>query len=154
MGLLLSDLVPDQTQTQTKVCFLVRQLVYYTDSMKTQSGESSVTTDMYNAGWLRSKDVINSSITISVSLWTGQLATVSAVFSRHMHHTDQTAGGCEGHFGVTEADVSVDMMPLERSQFVVKRASAVRAEQGSTARHGAAGGAEGNFNSKVKPDSS
>lgn len=52
---------------------------------------------------------------ISVPLWTGQLATASHSFSCHMRHTDQTAGWCEGHFGVSEADVSLDTMPLERS---------------------------------------
>lgn len=55
-----------------------------------------------------------------------------------MHHTDLTVGWCEGHFGVSEADVSVDTIPLERSQFVFKRAAAARAEQGSTAQHRAA----------------
>lgn len=63
-----------------------------------------------------------------------------------MHQTDQTARWCEGHFGVSEADVSLDTKPLEKSQFVVKRASAVRKEQGSTAQQRAAGWAEGNFN--------
>lgn len=93
---------------------------------------------MNNTDWLRSKDVINSSTArycISLSLWTGQLATVSVVFSHHMHYTDQTVGGCEGHFGVSEADVSAGTMPLKRSHFVVKRAGVLRAEQSSTAQH-------------------
>lgn len=55
-----------------------------------------------------------------------------------MHHPDQTVGGCEGHFGVTEADVSAGTMPLERSHFVLKRAGALKAEQSSTAQHRAA----------------
>lgn len=55
-----------------------------------------------------------------------------------MHHTDQTVGGCEGHFGVSEADVSAGMLPLERSHFVLKRAGALGVEQSSTAQHSAA----------------
>ena len=105
-------------------------------------------------GWDPEMSLTARLLDISVSLWTGQLATVSSVFSCHMRHTDQAAGECEGHFSVSEADVSVDTMPLERSQFVVKRASAVRAEQGSTAQHRATGEAEGNFNTRVKPHSS
>ncbi|KAK5862880.1 hypothetical protein PBY51_018232 [Eleginops maclovinus] len=63
-----------------------------------------------------------------------------------MPRTDQTAGECEGHFGVSEADVSVDTMPQERAQFVVKRA----AEQGSTAQH-RQGAAQGNYNTRDEP---
>lgn len=46
-------------------------------------------------------------------------------FSCHMRNTAQAAGRCEGHFGVGEADVSLDTTPLERSLCVVNRASAV-----------------------------
>lgn len=62
----------------------------------------------------------------SVRLWTGQLDTAAHSFSCHMRNRDQAAGWREGHFGVGEADVSLDTTPLERSPCVVNRASAVR----------------------------
>lgn len=120
-----------------------------------KSGDSSIFTDTYNTDWLGSKDVINSSITRYISLTQDRTAGHSLCsFPCHMYHTDQAVWGCEGHFGVSEADVSVDTMPPKRSQFVVKRASAVRAKQSLTAQHRATGGAEGNFNMRVKPHSS
>lgn len=70
----------------------------------------------------------------SVRLRTGQLAAASRCFSCHMRSTDQAAGWCEGHFGVGEADVSLDTMPLERSPCVVNRAPAVREKHTSTAQ--------------------
>lgn len=59
----------------------------------------------------------------SVRLRTGQLAAASRCFSCHMRNTDQAAGWCEGHFGVGEADVSLDTTPLERSPRVANRGS-------------------------------
>lgn len=97
-------------------------------------------------GWVSKMSLTAWLLDISVPLWTQQLATASLCFSCHMRHTDQTAGWCEGHSGVSEADVSLDTMPPERSQCVVKRVSTVRGEQGSTAQRRAAGGAEGNLN--------
>lgn len=72
---------------------------------------------------------------LDASVWrcTGQLAAASPGFSCHMGNGDQAAGWCEGHFGVAEADVSLDTMPLERSPCVVNRASAVREKHTWTA---------------------
>lgn len=135
--------MPKISELYANACFLRRNgapcLTHWQHEDWVKSGESSIITDTYNTDWLRSEDVINSSITGCISATVVRTAGHSLCrFSCHMHHTDQTVGGCEGHFSVSEADVSVDTMPLERSQFVVKRAVVVRAEQGSTAQRRAA----------------
>lgn len=67
---------------------------------------------MNNTDWLESKEVINGSITTYISLTLDRTAGhgLCSFYFFLTHRTDQTVGRCEGHFGVSEADASVDVV--------------------------------------------